>query len=285
MGFLNHIQACNQHEPAGFVPFLIDGKKVGKVRLQFAKVLDRWPGIFGVTASSVELVVDSTDLDERSSAVADVLQDLVDEKVLNHLQGELYAATDGYRENPLLLIDRAAAPYFGIRSYGQHINGFVQTNEGLKLWISRRSHDRINYPGQLDNFVAGGLPHGINLADNLIKECWEEAAVPVEIASRATPVGAVSYNMDTPKGFNPFTLYCYDLELPPNFHPRCTDGEVERFYLWPVQKVMEIVKNGEEFKLNCHLVIIDFLIRHGYLGPEVEYYLEMIRGLHPPKEN
>ena len=41
-----------------------------------------------------------------------------------------------------------------------------------------------------------------------------------------------------------------------------------------------IVKNSDDFKLNCNLVIIDFLVRHGYITPKDEDYLEIVRGLH-----
>lgn len=93
------------------------------------------------------------------------------------------------------------------------------------------------------------------------------------------PGGAIGYHVDTAKGFKPDTLFCYDLELPKDFQPRCTDGEVESFYLWPVEQVMG---SGEEFMLNCNLVIIDFLIRHIFLGPEDDDYLRLLSSLHPP---
>jgi hypothetical protein len=91
----------------------------------------------------------------------------------------------------------------------------------------------------------------------------------------------LTYNMETEKGMKPDTLYCYDLQLPPSFRPRCTDGEVEGFELVPVRDVMEIVRASDEFKLNCNLVIIDFCIRHGYLGPEHPEYHEIVTRLHP----
>jgi hypothetical protein len=77
-------------------------------------------------------------------------------------------------------------------------------------------------------------------------------------------------------------MHCYDLELPADFHPRCNDGEVETFYLWPVEQVMETVRDTEEFKPNCNLVIIDFLVRHGYLDQDAPDYLEIIQGLRAP---
>jgi len=61
--------------------------------------------------------------------------------------------------------------------------------------------------------------------------------------------------------------------------PRNTDGEIVEFYLWPIDKVAEIVRETTEFKFNCNLVIIDFLIRHGFILPEEPDYLEILAGL------
>lgn len=282
MAYIDHVHACNSHLPSDFVPFRIDGITAGLVRPQFARWLQAYPEVFAVSDAAVELVVASTDLEQRSSAVAAVLAELVAEGKMSHLHGEQYAATTTDRNNALLLLDRAAAPYFGTRAFGQHLNGYVRGEDGLKLWIARRAADRVNYPGHLDNLVAGGLPYGVSLTDNLAKECWEEAAIPAPLAARALPVGAIDYYADSEKGFKPDTLFCYDLELPADFQPYCTDGEVDEFYLWPVEQVMDVVKESSEFKLNCNLVIIDFAIRHGYIGPESEEYLTLISGLHPP---
>ena len=49
-------------------------------------------------------------------------------------------------------------------------------------------------------------------------------------------------------------LYCYDLEVPVDFEPRCVDGETQEFYLWPVERVLETVRDTSDFKLNCNLV-------------------------------
>jgi hypothetical protein len=44
--------------------------------------------------------------------------------------------------------------------------------------------------------------------------------------------------------------YGFDLEMPADFTPTPCDGEVERFYLWPLDKVKETILNGE-WKANC----------------------------------
>ena len=221
-------------------------------------------------------------LAQRSAVLAEVLAELLAQGVLTHLHGEQYAATPSGRDQALVLIDRAAAPWFGIRAFGQHLNGFVRHPEGLKLWIGRRSADRVNFPGRLDHLVAGGLPYGVSLRQNLVKECREEAGIPQQLAVRAVPVGLITYVAETAQGLKPDTLYCYDLELPPEFEPRCTDGEVAEFKLMPVEQVMELVRDTDQFKLNCNLVIVDFLIRHGLIGPDQDEYPELVSGLHPP---
>ncbi len=251
---------------------------VGLVRPVFAQQLRQWPHVFRVEADALELVTAETGMQGRSRVVAEVLSQLVEQGVITHLHGEQYVATPGEREDGLLLIDRTAAPYFGIRAFGQHVNGYVRDGADLKIWVARRSMDRKNYPGMLDNIVAGGLPYGISLERNLLKECWEEATIPADLAGRAQLTGTVTYNAEIPKGYKPDTLFCYDLELPVDFIPSCGDGEVEEFYLWPVERVMEIVGNSSEYKLNCNLVVIDFLMRHGYLG---QGHAELGIALHP----
>jgi 8-oxo-dGTP pyrophosphatase MutT (NUDIX family) len=195
---------------------------------------------------------------------------------------EPYPVTDGGREAALCTVDRAVAALLGIRSFGQHLNGFVRRDDGIHMWLGRRALDRLLFPGALDNMVAGGLPYHLPLAENLVKECREEADVPEDLARRAVPVGMISYNRVTERGYRPDILYCYDLELPADFVPRNTDGEVAEFLLLPLAEVARIVHDTDEFKLNCNLVVVDFLVRHGWLRPDHDAYVELVQGLRRP---
>ncbi len=282
MSYFNHIQACNNFNPAAFLPFIVDDAVVGQVKRDFSQQLREWPAVFVVSDDAVELAAKLDTFAIRSEAVAKVLSVLAERGVLRHLHGEQYVVTATTRERGLFLIDRAAATCFGVRAFGQHINGFVRSEQGIKLWVAKRAPDRHHFPGKLDNLVAGGLPHGITPQENLKKECWEEAGIPPELAATARSVGAVTYNAETAQGYKPDTLYCYDLELTAEFQPRCTDGEVESFSLWPVEKVMQMVRDTDEFKPNCNLVIIDFLIRHGVIAPEDEHAISLPQELRPP---
>ena len=282
MSFLDHIHACNAWDPTGFVPWFLDGERLGLLDLGFADELRRWPGQFRVAPDAVHWTPTASDFDGRTQALAEINAVLVAAGVIDHLHGESYPVTAGGRHQARLLIDRACAPYFGVRAFGQHLNGFVRGPEGLKLWIGRRSADRRVCPSQLDNLVAGGLPWGLGLAENLRKECREEAGMTPDLADQARSVGAVTYCRGSKRGLKPDVIYCYDLELPEGFTPCNTDGEVAAFYLWPVEQVLQTVRDTGEFKLNCNLVIMDFLARHGYLDQDAPDYLDILQGLRSP---
>jgi isopentenyldiphosphate isomerase len=283
MSYLERIRACNRWDPSHFVPFRMDGEQVGLIRPEFAHHLRQWPKLFRVERDAVTWAADAfRRFEDRTAALQEVLEHLAEQGAVAYLHGEMYPVTRGNRLSARFLIDRACAPYFGVRAFGQHMNGYVSDGDGLKLWVGKRAANRKVYPLHWDNLVAGGLPWGVTLADNLRKECREEADIPVELADRAVGVGAVTYCRESDGGLKPDVMYCYDLELPMDFQPCCNDGEVEAFYLWPIEQVMDVVRDSEEFKLNCNLVIIDFLVRHGYLDQDAPDYLAIVQGLRSP---
>jgi 8-oxo-dGTP pyrophosphatase MutT (NUDIX family) len=278
--YFRHIRSCNGWSADNFRPFLVDDRVRGFVPHGFAGLLGRWPEVFRVTAGAVRLHPELTGFEQRNQALAEVQAAMLEGGYIAYLHGEQFPVGPD-RDRPDCLLDRAMAARFGIRAWGQHLNGFVRQGDDLLLWVARRSRDKRNHPGMLDHIVAGGLPYGISLADNLAKECWEEAGISAAQAALATSVNALSYCRETEAGLKADTIYCYDLELPEDFRPRCNDGEVEEFYLQPLQEVQRLVRDTTEFKPNCNLVIIDFLIRHGALGPETAGYADLVTALHP----
>ncbi len=282
MSFLDRIAECNRCEPAGFRPFIVAGQWVGMVSAEFAERLTPFTDIFNLKSDRLTLDDRFADFAQRSRAVAAVLSDIAGSGEIDGWRGELYPVATGFTAPPLLAMERAAIPRFGVRAYGVHMNGYIGEGEDIEMWIGRRAPGKQTFPGKLDNMVAGGQPIGIGLKENLIKECAEEASIPAELAGRAQPVGAVTYCAQSDEGLKPDTQFCYDLRLPTDFVPENADGEIASFELWPIRKVMDIVGETEEFKFNCNLVIIDFLLRHGLIAPEHRDYLEIVRGLHRP---
>jgi len=281
MDYLRHLKNCNNFDPHLYTPFTLDGKQVGWITQQFGKRLQQEP-VFLFGEGEITLIPELQHFQQRTDALAEVVVKLHREGLINTILNEPYAFTDGPRDEALCLIDRAAAVLFGLRSFGQHVNGFVRTGGDIQMWIGRRTNDRFLFPGKLDQIVAGGLPWGVTLEENLKKECYEEAGISAEVAMQAKPVGIIRYQLSSERGGKQDLLYCYDLELPTDFQPYCTDGEVEEFYLMSLEEIAVLIRESDEFKLNCNLVIIDFLIRHGWLQPHEPDYVELASGLSNP---
>ncbi len=279
MSYLDHIVRCNAHNPEQFLPFLVDGRKLGHVRKDNARHLQRFSQVFVVASDHVTLAPGLTGYTMRSTAVNEVLSRLADEGIIGNWRGEFYPVGERWIGAPAFEIERAGAPFLGTRAYGVHVNGFTRKENELFMWIGVRAQDRPVCPGQLDNMVAGGQPVGLGLLENVIKESAEEASVPEALACRAIPVGGISYAMDDDLGFRPDTMFCWDMELPPDFIPVNNDGEISEFRLMPARDVMKIVDEGFAFKFNCNLVNIDFFIRHGLLEPTHQDYEEILQGL------
>lgn len=284
MTFLEHIRVCNDHDPARYLPFFTAGQRVGWVARDFAVRLKAFSGVFDVAADSIALRGDLAGFDARTAAMKTVTDALRADGTVTAWRDEFYAVAPRFGAEPLFRVERAAAPLFGVTSLGVHLNGIVRTKnanggDALKMWVSRRSATKATYPNELDNLCAGGISYGHGVRDTLIKEANEEASIPPGLAERATPASAITYCCERDGGLRPDILFVYDIELPADFTPKPNDGESAGFELWPIEKVMATVRSGFDFKFNCNLVIIDYLIRQGLIGPEEPDYLALVTGL------
>jgi isopentenyldiphosphate isomerase len=263
-----------------FVPWEINGRVYGWLRPSFIEHLRQFDQLFVFLDGQVGLCDPTLQGEALTAELSNVVNALYEQGVLPHKpMNEPYPLTAGERDEAIAEIDRVAASHFGLRSFGQHLNGYVNYNGHLLLWVGKRARDRAIFPGAWDNMVAGGLPQGISLEENLIKECQEEAGMSAALAQQATYVGSIAYNRVNANGFRPDVLYCYDIELPATFIPQNTDGEVESFHLMPVEDVLQIVRDTDDFKLNCNLVIIDFALRHRLISEDDPDYRALLAGL------
>ncbi|GAA5990133.1 hypothetical protein JCM11641_001066 [Rhodosporidiobolus odoratus] len=194
--------------------------------------------------------------------------------------------------NEAFRMERSACALFGVATFGVHCTAYVE-EEGkpMRLWVPRRSATKPTWPSYLDNTTAGGITAGDNPRYSIIRECAEEASLPPSyVAPRIKQAGVITYNYRTADGWlQPEVQYVYDLLLPPpeqegaikpTTNPE--DGEVESFDLMSIEEVVKKMVDGE-FKPNCALVLIDFLIRHGLLTFESDSrFLEIATRLRRP---
>lgn len=285
MSYLRHIHRCNSHDLSGFRRFLVAGTAVGWVRHATAALLTRFPAVFRVEETALCIHPDVATPQDRSEAVATVLEELAADGAVEPLRRELYPVKKGWHEPELLRLDRAAAPLFGLLAWGVHATGYVRRPDGgYRLWIGHRAPDKRVEPNKLDSFIGGGQPAGMTFLDNLVKEAEEETGLPAAIARTARPAGTVSYTMESDAGLKVDTLVLFDIEVPADFTPASTDGEHQAFHLMDAEEVLARLRDSDDFKFNIPLVLLDFCIRRGILGPDdTPEYEELVTGLHPPR--
>ena len=215
--FMTWIDRCNNglhrvSDTSMYTPFQVAGQIVGYVDTNFATDhLSRFPEVFRCSDDTLELHPDlwNLSLQDKSNIVAGPLRKLHDEGIITGWRNELYPVLTSFDSDPVLLMERAASVYFGIKAYGVHVNGYVEREDGgMDMWVARRSATKPTWPGKLDHIVAGGQPHGLSTVDNVIKECEEEAGISLELASQAKAVGAVSYCSMYSYGLKRDVLFC-----------------------------------------------------------------------------
>jgi 8-oxo-dGTP pyrophosphatase MutT (NUDIX family) len=278
MSLLRHIRRCNAYEADRFLPLIRGTARIGWIHRDNAASLARFPECFAVAADAVELIAPG-DFDTLSAAVDRVVERLVGDGKVAKWRNECFDVAERWGAPPLFMLDRGAVSFFGVRAYGVHLNGYRRDGGALRLWIGRRAPDKKVSPDKLDNLVAGGLGHGHGLEATLRKEAAEEAAIPEAIIARAVPVGTIAYRMAVGAGIRDDQLFVYDLEVPADFTPRNTDGEIASFALMNARDVIDCVRATEDVKFNVNLVLIDFALRHGLVTPDDPEYDALREGL------
>lgn len=226
------------------VPFVADGTRIGWLRPELATRLAAWPDVFQTGAEAVRLL-DREALDQ-------VVGQLAQEGFIPGWRNERYRIADFFD------IERAAARPFGLATHAAHVNGIVA---GAKMWLARRSNTKATDPGMLDNIVGGGVPAGLSIEEVVLKEAWEEAGIPTELAQRATPAGSIEVMREVPQGVACEIAHVYDLDLSPDFLPVNQDGEVSEFRLVSFAEARRLIEETDELAADAAVVALDCLNR------------------------
>lgn len=283
MALVDRVRAVPQVNADDYTPFMVDGRRLGLIKPGFEDALARFPEVFEVSGGAVTPAARLKTPDARTEAVEGALQTLRAEGLVPGWRGEHYPVCARFHEPPAFTVERAAACLLGTRHYGAHVNGYVRKDNGaLFMWVGKRALTKQTGPGKLDQLAAGGQPAGLGFYENAVKECGEEAGADETLARNVRACGAVSYLTERADGVRNDTAVVFDLELPPDFTPVNQDGEVEAFYLKPLDEVRAILAETDDFEFDSALVALDFLVRHGALGADDADYEEIIRGLRRP---
>lgn len=180
---------------------------------------------------------------------------------------------------------------FGIVTTGAHLNVYtvrrVDGRPQMHIWVSRRSQN-VTYAGKLDQIVAGAMDptDRMNPLKTLQREAMEEAQLAIDADSQTvTAKGAfvgtvvagprISFydRKDSVAGpeqgqLEPGVRFTYDLEVDPGFVPQPSEPDaIAGFFLRSVDEVKRDLRRAE-WKPNCGLVMLEFLLRKGHIRPE-----------------
>jgi 8-oxo-dGTP pyrophosphatase MutT (NUDIX family) len=263
-------------------PLVIGDLPIGLVDDDRALRLTRFACLH-VTPAAVTLDAALASCHARSTALAEVALALRDEGALPAWRDERFAVAPEFGEAPLLLIERGAARYFGVRTWAAHVNGVIHREDGALMWFARRSPHKGVDPGLLDNLVGGGIAAGFRVDQTVVKEAWEEAGIPASLARAARPAGVVHSRKPTSDGLQRETIFVHDLALPSDFIPVNQDGEAVEHRLVKLDEAARMIAQPagpDEVTLDASLVVLDYFVRNGTLQPDQPAYCNLAALLH-----
>jgi 8-oxo-dGTP pyrophosphatase MutT (NUDIX family) len=262
------ITAARRFDVQAHVPFWIDAEQVGWIRTSDVPLLARWPDVFAIDRARVTLASTFNTVDLRSAALGSVIGALAADGRIPGWRNETYAIRNAFDAPPLAYIERAASRFFGTMTYAVHLNGVVEYEDSApELWIARRSDTKATDPGMLDNVVAGGIGWGFGVEATIIKECWEEAGIPEEIAARSVAGRTAHVLQSLPEGTQAEQIFIYDLALPADFAPRNQDGEVGEHRLARIDEAARWIEEGA-MTVDASLATLDCLLRRRWIDED-----------------
>jgi 8-oxo-dGTP pyrophosphatase MutT (NUDIX family) len=276
------VQAACTFDPSDrLLPLNVDGVLAGWMKKTFAERLEAWPELFVLRPRGVGMIGEFANAELRSAALAQVVESLATQDVIRGWRDEMVDVGETFHSPPLFYIERAASHYFGLKMYASHLNGLTTRNGQPYMWLATRSARKYEDPGKLDNIAAGRIARGYTPMSALIKESFEEAGIPNDLATQAHAAGAVRCKHKVEEGLHNEIMFVHDLVLPESFVPTPQDGEVESFECVPIADLLKRLKTPQHFTIDSALVIIDCLLRRGYITAEREDYLDLIHAMRP----
>lgn len=277
MGLADRIRAAHAFERARFAPFVVDGDAVGFVRRDLLRHLRRFADVFAIGDEGIGFAPGLGGCEDRSAAMAHVARALAAEGLLTPWRSETYDIGRRNDGSCHFTLERAAVRFFGLLGHAVHVNGLVMAAGRRSMWIARRSATKAIDPGMLDNIVGGGLASGSSIRATLVKEAWEEAGIPAELAAAARFEGILRIAREVPEGLHAETIYLHDLLLPPEFTPTNQDAEVAEFRLLAFDEAAAALAGDAPFTVDAALVAMDGLARHDALDREWAAALRRLR--------
>ncbi|KAK3313084.1 hypothetical protein B0H66DRAFT_608142 [Apodospora peruviana] len=175
------------------------------------------------------------------------------------------------------------AGIFDIVTSSIHMTIYTGKGADMKIWVARRGKNKTAYPGMLDQCVSGGID---TRAGNLLKVIRREAKEEANLGSDmkdVLPVNKISFlNIRPPQAGpvdagrpEPGVRWVFEFEVGDDVRLETNERDMEGFERMTLDQVNEALL-GKEFKPDCGLVMLDFMLRHGHIHVDHPEYKEIV---------
>lgn len=282
MSFLDKIQKFKSADTTGFVKLFVGTQCFGMTLPALAKEMATYSAVWCLRDDGLSLHPDLHDFTTRSDALDAMLRDLSARDILPHEPDySQFGGTDWFpvggadrKINPLFKMRRFYTRFLGVQVDCVMINGYQRDG----YWAAVRSQNVHYEQGKHDLMVAGCvlIEHTIDeeALDEGKKECGLSAK-DMPFVKHVQTIQMLSHNR---AGYLINEIfYIYDYDTTDRFTPYVVDEfEVDRFDLLGFDDMIKRIRNGESFRSEVMVVMIDFLLRHGYIPPEDPEYPALI---------
>lgn len=277
MGFLHFVAQQNHYTSKDFQPLWIEDKIIGWLTPQIYSTLLGYNNfVTPHIRAGLSLNPNAKNYTQRSELFEEIITQLVG---VDELPPQITVVSEYQDVEGLCQIKRFYAVYFGIEVTGVALNVYQHPY----VWLGVRGVTRHYHPNKLDCLAGGCAEAGLTLLENIYKEAREEAGLSDNYINQIKAVGFVQLCFNDIHGHLwREKIYCYDLHVDNNFEPQLVaPEEVAAFKKTHIDDVLQWLESADLFKPNIALVMIDFCIRHGYIGPDHPSYDAALDGLRP----
>ncbi|WYZ36024.1 hypothetical protein EsH8_X_000671 [Colletotrichum jinshuiense] len=171
------------------------------------------------------------------------------------------------------------APIFGIVTTGAHLNIFQGSGKDTKIYVARRSANKSAFGCYLDQCVAGGFDfqQDKTALDCLLREAKEELkkGLPKNLDKEIKRCKSIKYFDIRDKRWGAEYIGIpeagikvpFDIELKEKIAITGNKQDIVGIKSMSIDEVMNALLAGQ-FKPNCALIMIDFLIRHNLIADQ-----------------
>jgi 8-oxo-dGTP pyrophosphatase MutT (NUDIX family) len=277
MPFLQNIHPFKISELDDFIQVFVGDKQIGRTPRDFANKISAFNDVWSVTDRGMVLNPALDTFDARTTAIDDTFKALSAAGILPSAPD--YTAFGGidwinaYPHDgsaPLFIIQRFYYSCLGLQAHAVIVNGY----SGNNYWAAIRSMNVETGAGKLDVIVAGMIRHQETMMEAMAHEAEEEAGLTKDDIKGVKEVSTLHLpNLNKYGFFQDEWLHVFDIDLKDKAPIVGMPIEVDGFKLLTIEQLMKDIQAGTVFKEHIHLVITDFLIRHGHLNeshPEFE---------------